>query len=340
LHSRTRFPKFPLPENAAAKFGELRSRLINSPALQDLLERLRPVIERALTEVRAQLDKHPEVASGLRKAARLARRPSRLALGTAAAAVLTAGIVTSVTVGAAAPAASAVATDAVGHGGPAVTSQAHVPAHSAPAAPAGQPSAPSGHAAAPSGHAAAPSGHAVTPSGHAATPAAQPSAPSGHAATKPAPPAPAKPYLIYDSTTPSGIPAQQHVVATYADGPHPVSPSQVNGRDKVMWIDINGSDTKASVLDVEPGDATPSGAAAWAKAKLASDPNGSAIIYTMLSDWSAVRGAVSALPSGMQSHVHYWIADPTGHPHIVPGSAATQWYWGPNYDISSASPGF
>jgi hypothetical protein len=333
LHSRTRFPKFPLPENAAAKFGELRSRLINSPALQDLLERLRPVIERALTEVRAQLDKHPEVASGLRKAARLARRPSRLALGTAAAAVLTAGIVTSVTVGAAAPAASAVATDAVGHGGPAVTSQAHAPAHAAPAAPAGQPSAPSGHAAAPSGHAA-------TPSGHAATPAAQPSAPSGHAATKPAPPAPAKPYLIYDSTTPSGIPAQQHVVATYADGPHPVSPSQVNGRDKVMWIDINGSDTKASVLDVEPGDATPSGAAAWAKAKLASDPNGSAIIYTMLSDWSAVRGAVSALPSGMQSHVHYWIADPTGHPHIVPGSAATQWYWGPNYDISSASPGF
>ncbi len=227
---------------------------------------------------------------------------------------------TSVTLGSAAPAASAVDTDAAGHGGPAATSQAHAPAapaHSAPAAPAGQPRPRAGP-----------------------PPAAKPSAPSGHVAKPSAPPAPAKPYLIYDSTTPTSIPSQQHVVATYADGPHPVSPSQVNGRDKVMWIDIDGSDTKASVLDVEPGDATPSGAATWAKAKLSGDPNGSAIIYTMLSDWSAVRSAVSALPGHMQSHVHYWIADPTGHPHIVPGSAATQWYWGPSYDISTASPGF
>jgi hypothetical protein len=24
----------------------------------------------------------------------------------------------------------------------------------------------------------------------------------------------------------------------------------------------------------------------------------------------------------------------------VPGASATQWYWGPNYDISTANPGF
>jgi hypothetical protein len=42
----------------------------------------------------------------------------------------------------------------------------------------------------------------------------------------------------------------------------------------------------------------------------------------------------------MHSHVKYWIADPTGSPHILPGSSATQWYWGANYDITQAAPGF
>ena len=41
----------------------------------------------------------------------------------------------------------------------------------------------------------------------------------------------------------------------------------------------------------------------------------------------------------MQAHVKYWIADPTGTPHILP-AAATQWYWGASYDISAAHPGF
>src|ERR1700734_3879806 len=87
--------------------------------------------------------------------------------------------------------------------------------------------------------------------------------------------APAKPYEIYDSVTPSQIPSG-HEVATYADGGYAVSPSQVHGKH-VLWIDTNGSDPKgAAALDVEPGDATPSGAAAWAKAKVAGDPAGTA----------------------------------------------------------------
>jgi len=53
-----------------------------------------------------------------------------------------------------------------------------------------------------------------------------------------------------------------------------------------------------------------------------------------------VQAAIAALPSSMQSHVRWWIADPTGVPHLVPGSSATQWYWGSGYDISTASPGF
>jgi hypothetical protein len=61
------------------------------------------------------------------------------------------------------------------------------------------------------------------------------------------------------------------------------------------------------------------------------------VVYTMRSDWSQAQQAISALPHAMQANVRWWIADPTGTPHILPGATATQWYWGPNYDISSAN---
>jgi hypothetical protein len=150
--------------------------------------------------------------------------------------------------------------------------------------------------------------------------------------------APVRPYRIYDSVTPSQIPSG-HQEATYADGGYAVRPSAVHGKH-VLWIDTNGSDPKANALDVEPGDATPSGAAAWVKAKLTAQPKSTAIVYTMRSDWAAAKAAVSSLPGSMSSHVKWWIADPTGHAHIVPGAAATQWYWGSNYDITTAAPGF
>ncbi len=60
----------------------------------------------------------------------------------------------------------------------------------------------------------------------------------------------------------------------------------------------------------------------------------------MRSEWGAVKSAVAALPDKMQSHIRWWIADPTGSPHVVPGAAATQWYWGSSYDISTATPRF
>jgi hypothetical protein len=42
----------------------------------------------------------------------------------------------------------------------------------------------------------------------------------------------------------------------------------------------------------------------------------------------------------MRSHVRYWIADPTGVPHIGLDFRAIQWYWGSEYDISAANPDF
>ena len=155
------------------------------------------------------------------------------------------------------------------------------------------------------------------------------------AAVKPEAAAPAQPRLMYDSVLPGSLPSGSPA-AVYADGPYAAQPSQVAGHQTVLWIDTNGSDPEANVLDVEPGDATPAGAAQWVQEKLTAEPKAVAIVYTMLSDWQQVKADIAGLPPSMQSQVRYWIADPTGVPHVVPGASATQWYWGPNYDITSA----
>jgi hypothetical protein len=161
--------------------------------------------------------------------------------------------------------------------------------------------------------------------------------PATHKAAQPT--GPTKPYLVYDSVTPGSLPSSQPA-AVYADGAYAAAASEVSGHHSLLWIDTNGSDPNANALDVEPGDATPASAAQWVQAHLSKQPHSVAIIYTMRSDWSAVLGAVGGLPSWEQSHVRYWIADPTGVPHVVPGSSATQWYWGSSYDISTANPNF
>ena len=211
-----------------------------------------------------------------------------------------------------------------------------------------------------------PATHAGTVGGHRATAGAAPatvkpaSAPAQAAAPAPAPaaqPAPAapapqaapaqqpvtqaasQPYQFYDSTTPSAIPAGQQA-AVYSDGAYAAAPAQVAGHPGTLWIDTNGSNPSANALDVEPGDATPAQAGTWVAQKLTQTPGQVAIVYTMRSDWPAVQTAVGQLPPWMQSHVRWWIADPTGVPHMVPGASATQWDWGQNYDTSTASPGF
>jgi hypothetical protein len=160
-----------------------------------------------------------------------------------------------------------------------------------------------------------------------------------HAAVRHHHAGPARPHQMYDSVTPSAIPGGK-AVATYADGPYAASPASMAGKN-VTWIDTNGTDPKgATVLDVEPGDATPAGAATWASQRLNAHPHGTAVIYTMRSEWAAAQTSVHTLPHWQQHHIRWWIADPTGTPHLVPGSDATQWYWGTHYDISTVNPRF
>lgn len=274
-----------------------------------------------------------------------AAQSSRLTLGAAAAAaVVAAGVAVSVSAGPA-PASSASAINRAAAAG--ATHHARVDVAAKPAS-SSRP-APAQHSPAHTPAAHTPPAH--TPAKSATKQAPKPAAKPAHAAkaaAKPAHKAPAKhaahrhaarkPYLIYDSVTPSALP-HHNVNAVYATGNYAASQAQVAGRH-VMWIDTTGSDHAASILDVEPGDATPSMAASWARQRLAANPRVLARIYTMRSEWSAAKAAINTLPAKMRSHVRWWIADPTGHAHVVPGSDATQWYWGSSYDISTATPRF
>jgi hypothetical protein len=253
---------------------------------------------------------------------RFARRRSRLTFGAAAVALAAViGVTVGLLAGSSAPARAANDPGAIrstGAAGPAAHSQ-HAAGQHGPNQKAAQ--------------------HLAVQHGAAAQHGAAQKTAGQHAAQPVVPAVPARPYSIYDSVTPSAIPAH-HSVAVYANGLYAASASQVHGRGSVLWIDATGGDPSASVLDVEPGDASPSTAAWWSWQKLHSNPSGTAIIYTMRSEWPSVRSAIHTLPSQMQSQVRYWIADPTGVQHVVPGSNATQWYWGSNYDITTANPGF
>lgn len=158
-------------------------------------------------------------------------------------------------------------------------------------------------------------------------------------------PTPAKPkkpktYTIYDSISPAAIPTSQNHVAVYGNGNYQASWSDVHGKHGVLWIDTNGSNPGCDVLDVEPGDATPSGAAQWVQKRFDQYPGHRAVVYTMRSEWSQVKSAIDQLPDPVKSKVRYWIADPTGVEHMVPGASATQWYWGAHFDKTKALPGF
>jgi hypothetical protein len=325
------------PLSPPSLLDSLRGWLRSAPSrLRTLAPRLRSLSSRfaALTAAAASRLRSLSLESVLRDTERLARRPSRLTLGVAAGTIVATAAVLAVVSGGSGSTAAAVSDQD--------QDTVRVPAPSAPAG-HGAPDGTGSAAEAPVSRHAGPAAHASASPSRAAPSRAAPSRAArsraaSHAVARPA--APAKPYLIYDSVVPGSIPASQGTVATYADGPHPTPASEVAGRKSVLWISITGYDYKASVVDVEPGNATPAAAAKWAWHRLSASPSAVARIYTMISEWPAVKSAVASFPAQMQNRIHWWIANPTGVPHLVPGSDATQWYWGPKYDITTAAPGF
>jgi hypothetical protein len=180
----------------------------------------------------------------------------------------------------------------------------------------------------------------AAPAATAAKPAGSKAYVGKHAArATPALKASARTYLFYDSINPEAAPAGE-AVAAYATGTYASTADEVAGRQSVLWIDTRATDPAASVLDVEPGDASPAAAAQWVRARLSAHPQAVAILYTSKSEWPQLQAAVSGLPAAMLDQIRYWIADPTGQPHVLDGASATQWYWGDSYDISTARADF
>jgi hypothetical protein len=301
-------------------------------------------------------------AGSLPRSDRSDRRPSRLKIGAAAATV--AAIAGVAAVASASPAfAAATRPDgpaaAPGLGGPAAG--APVLAHPALAgtaplaaptlddtalgksAPLANPDTGTSHASPLAETESAPSlpRHVAQPAAQpSASPAARPAATASPTASPSASPtaAPSKPYEFYDSVEPQTVPAGA-IVGTYSTGARPIPASAVAGRKQVLWIDTLATDPAGSgALDVEPGCATPSQVPGWVSGRLKAHPGQVAIVYMSLSEWPQVQADVAALPAWMRSRIRWWVADPTGVPHIVPGSQATQWYWGSTYDESMAEP--
>ena len=140
-----------------------------------------------------------------------------------------------------------------------------------------------------------------------------------------------------DSVTPLAIPKGFAAAALYFNGLYAADRNTWEHRwPHVWWIDVLGDAAKnCSILDIETGDATPETVKIWVPDRLLAVPNAPARLYCNLSTWYYVKQAVATLNAEHRKWVRYWIANPTGSEHIVPGSQATQWAWRSTYDISA-----
>jgi hypothetical protein len=118
--------------------------------------------------------------------------------------------------------------------------------------------------------------------------------------------------LMRDSTTLADIPvAGTGIVGAYTNGLYKVTPADVATRFGgvwVAWIDVNGSDEFADVLDVETGDATVAGAVAWVKAKLLTKPVYPPIVYCNRATLTPLFDAMGAAGLHVVTHFRLWIA--------------------------------
>ena len=157
---------------------------------------------------------------------------------------------------------------------------------------------------------------------------------------KPAPPAP--PTTMYDSTAAADIPANAQAAAGYVDGLYRWSAADFARFPVYKRITIDPTTGKmggiyADGLDVENGDATPEQAAQWLRDWQAGlTPSDVPILYFNVDTKPAVDAACAGLT------FLWWAADWTGEPHLVDGSAATQYAdpttSGGHYDLSVLGP--
>jgi len=148
---------------------------------------------------------------------------------------------------------------------------------------------------------------------------------------------------MFDSTVPSNIPARKAThIAVYYNGLYKADPTEVSRlfpTARIYWIDVLGTAPKqCSILDIETGDANPNMVPDWVEARLEDEPNWLCRLYSNLSTWPDVKAFAGKLPVVQRAQIRYWIANPTEKAHLVPGSDATQYFWGATYDLSQLGP--
>lgn len=149
---------------------------------------------------------------------------------------------------------------------------------------------------------------------------------------------------LYDSTQPLECPHESAYMAIYSNGRYKADRAAVQAAypDTTIWnIDVLGNNPSgASIFDIEKYDGQPDQVLSWVPDRLDAVPNSPARLYCNISTWPSVRLYVARLSPQDREWVRYWIANPTGRPHIVPGAEATQWDWLTLYDISEITSSF
>lgn len=139
---------------------------------------------------------------------------------------------------------------------------------------------------------------------------------------------------------PANVAHDYDYVAIYVNGRFSVDPATVQKAypdARVFWIDVLGNNPEASIKDIETGDISPSSVPGIVAARFRVHPDANTRLYCNLSTWPAVKTEVRNLPQNQRDTIRYWIANPTGTPHIVPGSDATQYMFGQILDLSEVN---
>lgn len=128
---------------------------------------------------------------------------------------------------------------------------------------------------------------------------------------------------MYDAVTPGHIPTSATMVAGYADGLYANMgamaarfPNATRVSIAVKWT------TRAQVLDVESGDATPAQAVQWCTQTMADKPNKELTVYCGMDAWPSVR---AAFRSAGVTEPNYWVARYDNDPTVPAGAVAKQY---------------
>lgn len=146
---------------------------------------------------------------------------------------------------------------------------------------------------------------------------------------------------MYDSVNPAALPSTGDAYAGYVGGHWPDFAAEMHrfpGKP-ILSIAVNAGED-AACLDVETGDASPNEAPAWYHRQVARGIH-KPFLYANVSTAAILIPTLERAGIPRQDY-WLWTAHYTYHPHIEPGSDATQWsdHTPPGCDCSEISPAF